>query len=340
MPKAESLNEEVAHLIPAHYDLRKCAIISALFGLDGHDPSTLEEVSQRQTPPLSRERIRQFASPFVDELVSGANRLVWLKRALALLVAEAPCTLLQAELRLLEHGILSARLSVEAILKLLECAGLPHSLTVEFGLLLPMEIPSQVKLVVQQARKECARWGIADWHEVGSGLRPVERVIRPVLPHVTWLRGSKRYFVLVESRNSLANRLMRMLHVSPRIPVDIAYEAIFRDPKVDSARLPAELFASFCAIWPWCRVEEGEVIAWGKLPPFQMSGDDHLVMLIRQFGRPVTYREIMRRARQEGIGGQTVWHSLQYSNVLTETDGRYCVIGDLAARSSLRKTSG
>ncbi len=340
MTKADSLNEEVANLIPAHYDLRKCAIITTLFGLDGRDPSTLEEVSQQQTPPLSRERIRQLASPFLDELISRANRLVWLKRALALLIAEAPCTLLQAELRLLEQGIVSARLSVEAVLKLVECAGLPHTLTVEFGLLLPMEIPSLVKSVVQRARKDCARWGIADWHEAGSGLRSVERIVRRVLPYATWLRGSERYFVLVESRNSLANRLVRMLHVSPRIPIDLAYEAIFRDPKVDSTRLPAELFASFCAIWPWCRVEDGEVIAPGKLPPFQMSGDDHLVMLIRQFGHPVTYREIMRRARQEGIGGQTVWHSLQYSNVLTETNGRYCVIGDLAARSSLRKTSG
>jgi hypothetical protein len=337
-PSADSLNTEVEQLIPAEYDQRKRAVISALFGLEGQDPLTLEEVSKSQTPPMSRERIRQIGSPFVDELISGRRNLIWLRRALSLLTEEAPCTLGHAETSLVARGILTSRLSVAAILKLVERAGLTHSLTIELGLLLPGEVPLLLQAVVQRARKDCGRWGVADWKEVGSPLVPFERVLRPVLPYATWLGGSERYFVFAESKNSLANRLSRMLHVSPRIPIAAAYDGVFRDPKVKSTRLPRELFSAFCDLWPWCRIDEEEIVRFGKLPPLHVSGDDQLVVLMRRFGRPVTRREIMRRARQEGIGGQTIWQALQYSNVLTEADGLYSVIGDTEAGASARLT--
>jgi hypothetical protein len=126
--------------------------------------------------------------------------------------------------------------------------------------------------------------------------------------------------------------------VSPRIPIAAAYDGVFRDPKVKSTRLPRELFSAFCDLWPWCRIDEEEIVRFGKLPPLHVSGDDQLVVLMRRFGRPVTRREIMRRARQEGIGGQTIWQALQYSNVLTEADGLYSVIGDTEAGASARLT--
>jgi len=325
---ASSLTEELDRLIPPKYKPQKRSIVAALFGLDGADPLTLEEVAKRQDPPMTRERVRQIGSPFLDRITSEGRNLIWLRKALATLTEEIPCTQAYAERLLIERGILTSRLSLTSILKLLNRAGVEHQLILEFGLLLSEQTLSAVKTAVSSARKSSSHWGVADWEEVRAPLGQYGHIIRPILPGVTWLGGSERYFVFPDGENSLANRLARMLHVTSRLSLSIAYEAIFRDNRVDCSRLPPEHFASFCGIWPWCKLDGDEIVAIGTLPPVEASGDDLLVILIREFGRPATRQEILQRARTEGIGDVTVNHALSYSNVLMGTSGLYWVVGD------------
>lgn len=94
---ASSLTEELDRLIPPKYKPQKRSIIAALFGLDGADPLTLEEVAKRQDPPMTRERVRQIGSPFLDRITSGGRNLIWLRKALATLTEEIPCTEVHAE---------------------------------------------------------------------------------------------------------------------------------------------------------------------------------------------------------------------------------------------------
>jgi hypothetical protein len=325
---ASSLTEELDRLIPPKYKPQKRSIIAALFGLDGADPLTLEEVAKRQDPPMTRERVRQIGSPFLDRITSEGRNLIWLRKALATLTEEIPSTQVHAERLLIERGILTSRLSLTAILKLLNRAGVEHQLILEFGLLLSEQTLSVVKTAVSSARKSSSHWGVADWEEVRLPLGQYGHIIRPILPGVTWLGDSERYFVFPDGENSLANRLARMLHVAPRLTLSIAYEAIFRDNRVDCSRLPREHFASFCEIWPWCKLDGDEIVSIGTLPPVEASGDDLLVILIREFGRPATRQEISQRARTEGIGDVTVNHALSYSNVLMGASGLYWVVGD------------
>ncbi|RSL18963.1 RNA polymerase alpha subunit [Edaphobacter aggregans] len=340
---ASSLTEELDRLIPPKYKPQKRSIIAALFGLDGADPLTLEEVAKRQDPPMTRERVRQIGSPFLNRITSEGRNLIWLHKALETLTEEIPCTQVHAEILLIERGILTSRLSLTSILKLLNRAGVEHQLILEFGLLLSKQTLSVMKAAVSSARKSSSHWGVADWEEVRAPLGQYGHIIRPILPWVTWLGDSERYFVFPDGENSLANRLARMLHVAPRLPLSIAYEAIFRDNRVDCSRLPREHFASFCGLWPWCKLDGDEIVSIGTLPPVEASGDDLLVILIREFGRPATRQEILQRARIEGIGDVTVNQALSYSNVLMGASGRYWVVGDPPfveeSRDSQAKTS-
>lgn len=296
---SSSLTQELERLIPPKYNTRKRSVITALFGLDGSDPLTLEEVAKQQTPPMTRERIRQIGLPFLDGLASNGRNLIWLRNALATLEEEAPCTRAHAETLLMERGIVTSPLTMTAILKLVRRAGLEQSLVLDSGLLLSDQVLSVLKTVVSSAHKISSHWGVADWEEVRAPLTEYAHIVRTLLPNVMWLGDSERYFVFPDGENSLANRLARILHVSPRLALSLAYDAIFRDSRVDSARLPRELFPAFCEVWPWCKRDGDEIVAKGKLPAAEASGDDLLVILIREFGRPMTRQEILQRARLE-----------------------------------------
>ena len=325
---ARSLTEELERFFPSDYDDRKRAIITSLFGLGGDDPLTLDEVGRRQTSNMVRERVRQIASPFLKQLISEGPNLIWLRKALACLIELAPSTRDHAETVLVQRGILGSRLSLISILKLFERAGLEHSLTFDSGLLLSEEDRSLIKSVVSAARKDSSHWGVADWNKLWPPGAEYGAIVRPWLPGATWLGQSERYFVFMDAKNNLSNRLVQVLSVSPKVAINVAYDAVFRDTRVDSARLPQDLFHAFCAIWPWCRIEEEYVLASNDLPSAEASGDDLLVILIREFGRPATRQEILRRALREGISEGTVSHALGYSNVLTGANGLYSVVGD------------
>jgi hypothetical protein len=337
---ARSLTEELEQFIPYDHDARKRAMISSLFGLGGADPLTLEEVAKRQTPIMVRERVRQIASPFLNKFTSEGRNLVWLRKALTCLTEMTPCTREHAENVLVERGILGSRLSLIAILKLFERAGLEHPLTLDSSLLLTEEARFLIKSVVSAARKDSSHWGVADWDQLWPPGAEYGAIVRRWLADVTWLGQSERYFVFPDAENSLANRLIRVLSVSPRLAIDVAYDAVFRDTRVDSARLPREFFSAFCTIWPWCRVEDDSVIAAGNLPSAEASGDDLLVILIREFGRPASRQEILRRALREGISENTVSQALGYSNVLTGANGHYSVVGDTFSAEVLASVTG
>ena len=323
-----SFNDEVERLIPTTYDQRNRAVLTSLFGLDGGEPLTLEEVSRQQPQPTSRERIRQIGLPFLRALQAQGESMPWLRRAMTLLQEAAPCGQQQAEARLRTSGIVSSPLSVIAVLKLLDRAGLQHDLLVEEGQLLPGQSVKLRQSIERKAYRDCARWGVADWKELSAPLGDSTATARSLLREVTWLDDSERYFTFPGRKNSLANRLSRVLHVSPRVCLSAAYSALFRDPRVDQERLPRELFPVFCRVWPWCRVEGNHIMAQGKLPPVYHSSDDQLVRIILRFGRPVTREEIRESAVREGISDATLNQSLKHSNVLASVNGRYVVIGN------------
>jgi hypothetical protein len=328
-PSSRSLNEELLRLIPKSYGDRKRNIVSDLFGFGSKDPLTLDEVAKAQTPPLTRERVRQVARPITDALSTRGRELPSLLKAIAALERLAPCSLKQAEQALLDDKILDAPMTVAAIFRLARRSYVEHGLLVEGDSLVTPDIAGLVGAVVSAAGKLSSRWGVSDWRQI-EPLVPenLRSVIQTQLGQVVWLDGEQRYFVLPGWENSLANRLARILTVTPRLKLAEAYQGAFRDPRLEKGRLPEALFAAFCEVWPWCSVEGNEVFARVGLPPSEVSGDDLLVLLLREIGHPVRRRELTERAVQQGIRPDVVTYALSYSNVIASANGYFAVIGD------------
>ena len=328
-PLSRSLNEELLQLIPRSYGAGKRKIVSDLLGLGGKDPLTLDEVAKAQTPSMTRERVRQVALPITDVLETRGRNLPRLLKAIATLKQLAPCSLKRAEQELLDEKILDAPMTVAAILRLARRSGVEHGLVQEGDALLTTDVARLVAAVISAAGKLSSRWGVADWREIDPMVPEVVMpAVKAQLREVVWLDEEQRYFVLSDWENSLANRLARILKVTPRLNVAEAYRGAFRDSRMEMGRLPETLFAAFCRLWPWCSVEDDEVMARAGLPPSEVSGDDLLVLLLREIGHPVRRRELMKRALEQGLSPEMVTYALSYSNVIASANGYFAVIGD------------
>jgi hypothetical protein len=326
---AQSLNEELLQLIPKSYNPRNRKIVSDFFGLGGKNPLTLDEVAKVQTPSLTRERVRQVAKPITNALKKRGRKLPCLLKAIAALKRLAPCSIKQAEQALLDEKILDAPMTVAAILRLARRSYVEHELLLERNALLTTDMVGLVDAVMIAAGKLSSHWGIADWREI-EPLVPeaVISAVKAQLHELVWLDGEYRYFVLPGRENSLANRLARILTVTPRLKLAEAYRGAFRDTRMEKERLPEKLFAVFCGVWPWCSLEGDEVVARTGLPPSEVSGDDLLVLLLREIGYPVRRHELTERAMEQGLSLEMVTHALSYSNVIASSNGYFAVIGD------------
>ncbi|MCU1249293.1 MAG: hypothetical protein JWQ49_2322 [Edaphobacter sp.] len=182
-----------------------------------------------------------------------------------------------------------------------------------------------------------SRWGIADWEEIAPSLTspqsPSGGSLRiDLLREAIWLGGSDRYFLVPTGKNGLANRLKHVLQVASNLSLKAAYDAIFRDTRVDASRLPFACFRDFCSAWPWCEVREDRVLATEAMPPIELvSHDDLLVAILRRFDRPVERFEIRELAHEAGIGEPSLNQLLSYSNVIIRTGpSLYSIVSDVA----------
>jgi len=326
---AKSLNEDLLLLVPKSYNDQKRKVISDLLGLGGKDPLTLDETAKLQARSITRERVRQIARPVTDALRERGRQLPWLLKAVALLNRIAPCRLKQAEQALIDEKVLDSPITAAAIMGLVQRSNLEHNLILEGDSLLTTDTAGLINAVMRAAGRLSSHWGVADWREVELLIPEVgASSIKDQLRDVVWLDTERRYFVLPNRENSLANRLARILTVTPRLKLTEAYRGAFRDARMEQDRLPEAMFPAFCCLWPWCLVEGDEAVAKTGLPPSEASGDDLLVLLIREIGRPVRRRELTRRAEEQGISLETVTVALSYSNVIASKNGYFAVIGD------------
>jgi hypothetical protein len=329
VPPAKSLNEELLRLIPSRYDEKKMAIVTSLFGLHGHDPRTLDEVALEQIPPLTRERVRQIARPITDALSMRGRNLAQLSKAIESLRRLAPCRVEEALSALLDQRILDVPMTIKAILRLSRRAELETALIIRLGYLLDEETDALLQLLMQAAGKLSSHWGVAYWPEVLASCKScADRDLKGYLHDVVWLDEDHQYMVLPDRENSLANRLARILKVTPRLTLEEAYLGVFRDVRMQKQRLPEDLFGDFCRIWPWCVVEGEEILAASGLPSSEASGDDLLVLLLREIGYPVRRRALLAQALQQGLSVDLINFALSYSNVLKAENGFVAVIGD------------
>jgi hypothetical protein len=326
---SRSLNEELLLLIPKSYNDRKRTIISDFLGLGGKDPLTLEGAAKAQTPSPTRERVRQIVQPVTDALAERGYELPWLLKAVTALKRLAPCSLKHAEQVLIDDKILKTPITIAAIMGLARRSNLEHKLVMKGDSLLEADTVELIDAAVRAAGRLSSHWGVADWREIELSLPGLGTLlVKDQLRDVVWLDEEHRYLVIPGRENSLANRLARILTVTPRLKLTEAYQGAFRDGRMEKERLPEALFSTFCGIWPWCSVEDGEIVAKSGLPRSEPSGDDLLVLLLREIGHPIRRRELLKLAEEQGLGPDMVTGALSYSNVIASRNGYFAVIGD------------
>lgn len=342
MPEvANSLTDEFESLFPRKTDQRNRMIVKTYLGLSGDKPQTLEATAQQYG--LTRERVRQIANKFESSLRDFGKQLPWLEETVSVLKTLHPCLAAEAEAALESRGIVSQRIKLESLLKLLRTAGLEHDLVIEGTLLLESAMVEPLRSAISHAAKLVSHWGIAERNDVlniasVSSSDKLATLVWGVIQNVVWLDPDKTYFWMPTKRNAAANRLLRILQIAPDLSMREAYEGILRDEWIPSERLPFTIFPAFCMQYDWCGVAGDRLQANVALPPSgeQDSNEEVIADLLRETSGFAWREDLWNRAQAAGIGKSSFERVLSASPILVRLDDNlYGLIG-----TSLPQTGG
>lgn len=305
---AASLTEELETLFPKKADERDRMIVKAYWGLDGEFPLTLEETAQRYS--LTRERVRQIGKSFYHSIGEYGRHLPWLEEIGKILQTLSPCSADEAESTLAEREIVHRKIRVEGLLKLMQAAGIEHTLVIEGEkrLLLHAEAVDVLKTAVSHAGKMISHWGVAEKTDVlmtasVAQSDKVASLVWDAMLGLVWLDPEKTFLWFPTGKNAVENRLISILRIAPDVSLSEAYEAVMRDGRVSRERLPFRVFAALCQQYSWCKVKEGRLLAAPGLPPGEQDSHHNMIVGFLRETSGVAWRDdLWERANAAGIG--------------------------------------
>jgi RNA polymerase alpha subunit/sigma-70-like protein len=194
-----SLNDELQRLAITYSRNRVHAnIMIALYGWDGAEPKTLEQVGQRFG--ITRERVRQIEALFLTRLKTVTLDLEWLEKARREILKRIPASESEIDKVLQAAGLIRAPLPVLAIAAALEIVGSRDQITrVHINGSALIVHPSQVKMlrpIRSIARRSVSSFGCCNIDDVcdevtkeaGDGCSP--DLVRHVLGTEPGFQGS------------------------------------------------------------------------------------------------------------------------------------------------------
>jgi hypothetical protein len=104
-PEPTCIEDELSRIAAALATGRNLDVVTKLWGSTGNEPRTLESVAQEQSPPLTRERIRQIEATALRILQQFKFDTPYLRSAPVLLRNQVPALTLSLSSKLREHGV-------------------------------------------------------------------------------------------------------------------------------------------------------------------------------------------------------------------------------------------
>lgn len=321
-PGPTCLEEELETFFAANADDRNKQIVRRLMGWDGGPGTTLEQTGQEFD--LSRERIRQIPARALRRLTD--LRSIFLERAIECVERCVPASAESAETALVEAGIVRTRLRVEGIAATAKHLQIPVPWSIEEcdgrRLVVNPVAVSRIQEFLTMARKRVSHYRITSKHYVVLELSyeiTVETLdVYCSLLNLVWLDDVHDWFWLPTTKNSVLNRLAKILRVAPKVAVSEARAGIFlRDGRMEGVELPEGVFRSLCASLPRCRIEGDELTATGDLPAEEEDTNEMLLYQILNRSGPVMQRrDLWTIANASGIEKVNFDRLLSDSNII------------------------
>jgi DNA-directed RNA polymerase alpha subunit len=329
LPIAESavptcLEDEIETFFIASVNEKKREIVRYLMGWDGGTGTTLESAGRKFE--ITRERVRQIRATSLrpPEYV----RPNFLIRAIEHIAQSIP-----SGTETIQEGLVRAELSTTPI----KVEGIERAAR-HFGLEIPWSICEcdQRRVLVHKAalesfqaflttaRKKVSHFGVTNRDYVRSDSPPGEAgpdcdLYYSLLEGLEWLDESRNWFWMPTGRNSVLNRLWKILQIARQIDLEAARKAVLRDRRMENCDLPLAVFRRLCEVQPYCKVDGEVLIAGEGLPSDEEDSNESIIVdIFRQYGPVMRRRDLWRLGNVRGIEKVSFDRLLGESNVIVK----------------------
>lgn len=328
-PTPACLEEELDTCFDAHVNDRQKQIVRRLLGWDGGPGTTLEQAGQEFD--LTRERIRQILVKSLRALT--VIRPIFLQKAIDCIERCVPASVESAEMALAEAGIARTSFRVEGIATTVKHLGLTIPWSIEKRnarqFVVNPEAMRHIRDFLTVARKRVSHCGITRKDYVLAEISNKVTVgtldlYRSLLEDVVWLDDQHDWFWLPTNRNSVLNRLAKILRVAPRLALSQARAGVLRDRRMEDVELPPDVFRNLCAVLPWCQIEGDDLVAAGGTPVEEEDSDEMLLLeILHRLGPVMRRRDLGRIANEYGMEKGHFYRLLSDSNVIVNPAPEY-----------------
>lgn len=321
-PTTTCLEDELETFFRAKTDCREKEIVRRLMGWDGGQGTTLENAGLHFD--LTRERIRQIRENTLQPLT--ALKPMLLEKAVECVERCVPAYAEDAESALAKAGILRTSFRVESIEKTARYFEVAVPWTSETWnsrrFVVNPAAMHGIRDFFTAARKRVSHYGITRKDYVLAEISTEVKVETlnlycSILEGLVWLDDVRDWFWLPTGKNSVLNRLAKILRVAPRLAIAEARAGILRDRRMGEVELPPDIFRNLCISLPWCRVEEDELAAAEGVPADEEDSNEMLLVeILRRLGPVMRRRDLWTTANGSGIEKVHFDRLLSDSNVI------------------------
>ncbi len=335
---------------------RNVEVVGTRLGWNARGPLTLQETGDAFS--VTRERVRQILSRALRRCGTRPY-LPQLEQADAVLTDNAPLSMRDAAILLVNKGATSTPISPEAIKNVAELLGYQVSFHIERRKRSKLVLASRLsgtRQVFKAARRETGRVGVSNIEEVHAALQTkgitleadaVSRILKSD-PSISFLNEEWFWMPNIPiDRNRLRNTTLRMLSVTDRLSLPTIRQGVRRSYRFRKINLvpPASILQEFFRAHPEFKVDrDGIVTTAGDLDYRDILGDSERIFVDVLLASPTGLLDrttFQKAVTDRGVNPNTFSVFASYSPILEHPDlNIWCLRGhriDPAQLEALRE---
>jgi len=320
-----------AELVRFVGDNKNGRMATRYYGLDGLGGTTLQVVGDEFG--VTRERVRQVVARIATGLDGKVPFAPALDSAVTFVVNRTPGRADEIESQLHDSGLTKGTFRLEGLIQAAKLLGRtpPFLVTETRGerIVHSRSVKSADK-IVQIARREVSHWGIATVADIAAHIRETEpelsdmSIVASVLSGENgfqWLdRAAGWFWITSVPRNSLVNRIEKILSIANPISVSELRAGIARDYRMQGFSPPSPVLLELCRQIPTFQVADGNVRA---NPPIIASGvlgnvEKAMADVLAERGGVMSRTDLEAVCLQQGMNRSSSYRFLSHSPVISK----------------------
>lgn len=334
----ECLEDELAGLVASVEEPRNASLLIMLYGFDGKEPRTLEEVGQ--VFDLTRERVRQLSDRAKRRAALKWRPMPNLKAAIEAIRKSGPLSASASSTQLHELQITRGLLHPDAITEATQLLGIKPGFSkfqaggyTYYGLKRHRQLAEQI---IVRLRRETSSGGCTNVQRlalsIGLSLEDIGYVRRLLegLNETVWLDQAFTWVMSSKPvRNPLVNVVYKVFCAAESINLNELRSALSRTLRITYVP-PADVLATIIVRSGLARREAEMLVCTDEVDEQRLGvNDGALLNAFRTYGSPLPREELERRCVDElGINLTSFYMHLSYSPIVAKlATGVYALVG-------------